>query len=63
LRWGKTLEEMPRSDILSYFEKIYYRRVPLGAWLREWRRARFRIDRTFITPLKIVAKRVLSKLM
>ena len=62
LRWGKTLEEMPRSEILLHFERIYYRRVPLGAWLRPWRRARFRIQRTFITPLKTVAKRVLSKL-
>jgi len=63
LRWGKTLEEMPRSDILAYFQGIYYRRVPLGAWLRRWRRTRFRIQRAFITPLRIVAKRVLSKLM
>jgi hypothetical protein len=60
LRWGKTLEEMPRPDILLHFEKIYYSRVPLGAWLRPWRRARFRIQRAFITPLKTVAKRVLS---
>jgi hypothetical protein len=63
LGWGKTLEEMPRSEILSHFERIYYRRVPFGASLRQWRRSRFRIQRTFITPLKIVAKRVLSKLM
>jgi hypothetical protein len=63
LRWGKTLEEMPRSEILLYFEKMYYRRVLFGAWLTHWRRARFRIQRTFITPLKIVAKRVLSKRM
>jgi hypothetical protein len=61
LRWGKTLEEMPRSDILLHFERVYYRRVPLGAWLRQWRRAEFRIQRAFITPLKTVAKRVLSK--
>jgi hypothetical protein len=63
LRWGKTLEEMPRSEILLHFEKLYYRRVPLGAWLRLWRHARFRIQRTFTTPLKIVAKRVLSRLV
>jgi len=63
LGWGKTLEEMPRSEILLHFEKIYYGRVPLGAWVRQWRRVRFRIQRTFITPLKIVAKKVLSKLM
>lgn len=62
LGWGKTIEEMPRSEILLYFEEIYYHRVRLGAWVRQWRRARFRVQRTFITPLKIVAKRVLSKL-
>jgi len=62
LRWGKTVEEMPRSEILLHFEEIYYQRVPLGAWLREWRRARFRIQRTLITPLKIVAKKGLAKL-
>jgi hypothetical protein len=62
LRWGKTLEEMPRSEILLHFEKIYYRPVPVGAWLRHWRRARFRVGRTFITPLKDRAKRALSKL-
>ncbi len=63
LGWGKTLEEMPRSEILLYFEKIYYSRVPLGARLRQWRGARFRIQCMFINPLKIFAKRVLSKLM
>jgi hypothetical protein len=62
LRWGKTPEEMPRPDILLHFETMYYRRVPFGAWLRPWRRAQFRIQRAFITPLKVVAKRVLSKL-
>jgi hypothetical protein len=61
LRWGKTLEEMPRPDILLHFEEMYYHRLPLGDWLRRWRRAQFRIQRTFITPLKTVAKRVLSK--
>jgi hypothetical protein len=60
LRWGKSLEEMPRPEILLHFERIYYRRVPLGAWLRLWRRARFRFQRKFITPLKTVAKRVWS---
>jgi hypothetical protein len=62
LRWGKTLEEMPRSEILLHFEKLYYRRVPVGGWLRHWRRARFRAQRTFITPLKESAKRALSRL-
>lgn len=61
LGWGKTPEEMLRSDILVHFEKIYYGRVPLGSWLRRWRRARFRVQRGFVTPLKILAKKVLSK--
>jgi hypothetical protein len=59
LGWGKTLEEMPRSEILLHFEEIYYSRVPFGAWVRRWRRARFWIDRTFISPLKILAKKAL----
>jgi len=62
LRWGKTLEEMPRSEILLHFERIYYQRIPLGAWRRLWRAARFRVERTFVVPLKIFAKRVISKL-
>lgn len=63
LRWGKALEEMPRSEILVHFERLYYRRVPFGAWLRLWRHAQFRIQRTFITPLKTVAKSARRKLM
>jgi hypothetical protein len=62
LRWGKTLNEMPRSEILLHFEKLYYQRVPLGRLLRLWRLARFRIDRTFVTPLKIAVKKGLAKL-
>lgn len=61
LRWGKTPEEMLRSDILLHFDKIYYGRVPLGAWLRKWRRARFRVQRGLVTPLKAVVKKAISK--
>lgn len=63
LRWGKTPEEMLRSDILLHFENIYYGRVPLGAWLRKWRRARFRVQRDFVTPLKILARKILSRFL
>jgi len=63
LRWGRTLEEMPRPEILLHFEEVYYRRVPLGAWLRQWRRMQFRMYRGLIAPLKAVAKNVLSKWM
>jgi len=62
LRWGKSLEEMPRSEILLHFEKIYYKRVPFGRLLREWRLMLFRVDRTFITPVKILVKKALRKL-
>jgi hypothetical protein len=61
LRWGKTPDEMLRSDILLYFERIYYDRIPLGAWLRKWRRARFQINRELVTPLKTLAKKALSR--
>jgi hypothetical protein len=59
LGWGKTLQEMPRSEILLHFENIYYSRIPLGSWLRQWRRARFLLDRSLITPLKTLAKKIL----
>ena len=62
LGWGKTLKEMPRSEILLHFEDIYYSRVPLGAWLRQWRRLRFWLRQRFITPLRIVAKKIVQKL-
>jgi hypothetical protein len=62
LRWGKTLEEMPRSEILLHFERVYYQRVPLGTALRQWRRAQFKMQRAIINPLKSAAKKVLSKL-
>jgi hypothetical protein len=60
LGWGKALEEMPRPEMLLHFEDLYYSRVPLGAWLRQWRRLRFWLRHRFITPLKIVAKRVMQ---
>lgn len=63
LRWGKTPDEMLRSDILLHFEKIYYSRVPLGPWHRQCRRARFRAQRAFVTPLKILAKKMLSRFL
>lgn len=63
MRWGKTPEEMLRSDILLHFESIYYRRVPLGAWLCKWRRARFRVQRDFIMPLKRFARKMLSRFL
>lgn len=61
LRWGKTPEEMPRSDILLHFEKIYYSRVPLGTWLRNWRRIRFRVERRVVNPLKHFARKQIHK--
>jgi len=61
MRWGRMPGELVRSDILLHFEEIYYCRVPFGAWLRQWRRARFRVQRGFLTPLKTRVKRVLSK--
>lgn len=33
LRW----KNMPGSDVLSYFERLYYSRVPLGRVSRQWR--------------------------
>jgi hypothetical protein len=60
LAWGKTLEEMPRSEILVFFEKTYYRRIPFGMCLRQLRRVDFWIRRTFIAPLKTVVKKGLN---
>ena len=61
LRWGRTLEEMPRSEILLYFENIYYQRVPFGRLLKEWRLAQFKMDRSFVTPAKSQIKKVLRR--
>lgn len=61
LGWGKRLQEMPRSEILLHFEKIYYSRIPFGAWLRQLRSARLWIRPMIIAPLKILAKKTLSK--
>jgi hypothetical protein len=59
LGWSKSLEEMPRPEILLHFEGIYYSRIPLGTWLRRWRRLRFSLRHRFTTPIKIAAKKVL----
>jgi len=61
LGWGKRLEDMPRSEILLHFEKVYYDRIPLGAWLCRCRRAQNWMERKVITPLKVVAKRALFR--
>lgn len=63
LRWGKTPQEMPRSDILLHFQRTYYSRVPLGALLPKWRWLRFRVDRSFVTPAKDLVKRILRKFL
>lgn len=62
LRWGKTPQEMPRSDILLHFERVYYSKIPLGSLLPRCRWFRFRVQRRFINPLKDLAKQLLSKL-
>jgi hypothetical protein len=59
LGWSKSLEKMPRPEILLHFEEIYYSRIPLGTWLRRWRRLRFSLRHRFTTPIKIAAKKVL----
>jgi len=60
LRWGRTLRQMPRSDILLHFENMYYSRVPFGAWRRQSRRAWSRIRPSAVNPLKLFAKRLLG---
>jgi hypothetical protein len=59
LRWGKTIEEMPRPEVLRYFEDIYYRPIILGSLKRRWRWTRFRIHRDFGGPLKAKIKKTL----
>ena len=60
LGWGRALEDMPRPEILLHFEEIYYSHVPLGSWLRQWRRLRFSFRHRFVTPIKSAAKKVLQ---
>jgi hypothetical protein len=59
LRWGKTIEEMPRSEVLRHFEDVYYRRVGLGSLKRRLRWTRFRIDRDLGQPLRAKIKKTL----
>ena len=59
LRWGKSIEQMPRSDILVHFEDLYYSRVRFGSWFRRWRRAKPRLQRGVLEPAKRVLKRFL----
>jgi hypothetical protein len=59
LRWGKTIEEMPRSEVLRHFEDVYYRPIALGLFKRRLRWMRFRIHRDFGGPLKAKIKRML----
>jgi hypothetical protein len=59
LRWGKTIEEMPRPEVLRHFEDIYYGPIILGSLKRRWRWTRFRIRRDFGGPLKAKIKKTL----
>jgi hypothetical protein len=59
LAWGKSPAEMPRADILSHFENLYYSRVPNGAVLQRYRRANFLAQRN-VRRLKGAAKRILQ---
>jgi hypothetical protein len=59
--WGKSPEEMPRSEILLFFEEAYYRGVPGGAWLRQFRRLRLWVRRKLLFPCKAAVKRVLNR--
>src|SRR5262249_2042202 len=59
LRWGKTIEEMPRSEVLRHFEDVYYRPIAFGSLKRRLRWMRFRIHRDFGGPLKPKIKRML----
>lgn len=61
LAWGKTIDEMPRADILQHFEDLYYSRIPAGTALRQYRRSRFLAARGLVTPLKDAARRILGK--
>jgi hypothetical protein len=58
--WGKSIEQMPRSEILLFFEDIYYRGIPLGMFIRQLRRIRVLMRRMLLTPLKTAVKRVLN---
>ena len=52
---GKALEEMPRSEILSHFENLYYARIPSGAGIGRRRQVIHWAKRAVVTPLKRLA--------
>jgi hypothetical protein len=62
LRWGKTIEEMPKPEILRFFETIYYKEMSFGTLRRQWRKAQFVAARNWITPLKLLIKEALNQL-
>lgn len=61
LGWGIAIREMPRADILTHFENIYYSQIPSGAALRRLRDVQLWTKQRLFGPLKGVAKRVIGK--
>jgi hypothetical protein len=58
LRWGKSLRQMPRADILTHFEKAYYERVPFGRLLQSWRGTESRVRESMLRPLIRLRRRL-----
>jgi hypothetical protein len=61
LGWGKSVEQMPRADILMHFEALYYSRIPNGSLLRLSRRAQAGAKQGVLAPLKAAARRILGR--
>ena len=51
LRWGKTPEQMPRADILLYFQRVYYSRIPYASCLKFYRQVRATFRKSCVEPL------------
>jgi hypothetical protein len=56
LRWGKTISQMPRADILLHFETKYYDAVPLGRSRKAWRQTAARLARAARNRMQEVAR-------
>ena len=64
LGWGRTLrtlEEMPRADLLLHFEKVYYSKIAMGTCFRAVRNSGMWLHQSIIEPGKKIVKRWLPK--
>jgi hypothetical protein len=56
LRWGRSVMQMPRADILQHFERMYYSRLPFGSLVKLWRQYSGMLEQPIKIPVKLAAR-------